>query len=47
MKLTKKQLTQAIAKYARKHGFYARTVRAVSALRYAAIAAFKLERKTS
>lgn len=37
MKLTRKQLSAAIKAYARKHGFYARTVRAVSSLRYAAI----------
>jgi hypothetical protein len=36
-KLTKTELTQAYTHYARRHGFYVRTVRAVSALRYAAI----------
>ncbi len=36
MKLTRKELTAAIARYARKHGYFSRTVRAVSALRYAA-----------
>jgi hypothetical protein len=35
--MTRKQLTKAIQKYARKHGYYARTVRAVTALRIAAI----------
>ena len=35
--MTTKQLTQAIQKYARRHGYYARTVRAVTALRIAAI----------
>ena len=37
MKLTKKQLTQAIRAYARRHGFYARTVRTCTSLRYAAV----------
>ena len=40
-KLTKKQLSQAVQKYARKHGWYARTVRTVTALRYAAIAEYQ------
>lgn len=40
MKLTKKQLTDAIRSYAKRHGYYARTVRAVSCLRYAAIKDF-------
>lgn len=35
-RLGKKELTQAIARYARRHGYYARTVRAVSALHLAA-----------
>ncbi len=35
--MTRKEMTKAIQKYARKHGYYARTVRAVSILRYAAI----------
>jgi len=37
MKLTKKQLTEAVAKYARKHGFSASTVRVCTSLRLAAI----------
>ena len=41
MKLTKKQLTQAVNRYARKHGYYARTVRTVSSLRYAAIQEYR------
>ena len=36
-KLTRSELTKAIARYARRHNFYARTVRAVSVLRQAAI----------
>lgn len=36
-KLTKKQISQAVQKFARKHGWYARTVRTVSSLFYAAI----------
>ena len=35
--LTRKQLTKAIQRYARKHGYYARTVRTVTVLRLAAI----------
>jgi hypothetical protein len=35
-RLGKKELTQAIARYARRHGYYARTVRAVSELHLAA-----------
>jgi len=38
MKLTSKETTKAVAKYARKHGFSASTVRACTSLRYAAIA---------
>lgn len=41
MKLTSKQLTQAIQRYARRHGFYARTVRTMTSLRLAAIAEWK------
>ncbi len=37
MKLTKSQMTQAIQQYARRHGYYARTVRAVTVLWLAAI----------
>lgn len=40
-KLTRKELTQAVARYARRHGYYARTVRAVTVLFNAAIAAHK------
>ena len=39
--MSKKELTQAIRSYARKHGHYASTVRTVSALLYAAIAEWK------
>ena len=39
-KLTSKEITQAIAAYARKHGMYASTVRTVSVHFYAAIAAY-------
>lgn len=35
--LTQKELTKAVARYARLHGHFASTVRAVSSLRYAAI----------
>jgi hypothetical protein len=42
-KLTSKEMTKAIAAYARTHGFYVRTVRTVSSLRYAAIDAFKVK----
>ncbi len=41
MKLSKKELTKAIAIYARKHGYYQRTVRSISVLFYAAIAEYK------
>lgn len=37
MKLTRKELTKAIACYARKHGYYASTVRTVTVLFNAAI----------
>ena len=37
MKLTSKELTKAIASYARRHGYYARTVRGMTSLRLAAI----------
>lgn len=37
MKLTAKQRTVAIRRYARKHGYYARTVRAVRVLFLAAL----------
>lgn len=40
-KLTKKQITIAIQSYARHHGYYARTVRAVSSLFYAALAEYR------
>jgi hypothetical protein len=39
-RLTSRELTRAIAGYARRHGFYARTVRTNSALRAAAVAEF-------
>ena len=41
MKLTRKELTQAVQRYARKHGFYARTVRGMTVLRLAAIAEWR------
>lgn len=44
MKLTNAQMTKAIQTYARKNGYFARTVRDVSSLRYAAFAAFKSAR---
>lgn len=37
MRLTRKQLTAAVARYARKHGYYARTVRTMTVLLRAAI----------
>lgn len=37
-KLTRKELTTAVKRYARKHGFYHRTVRNVTSLRRSAIA---------
>ncbi len=40
MKLTKAQLTQAVQAYARRHGFYTRTVRGMTSLRRAAIKEF-------
>ena len=40
MKLTNSQMTKAIAAYARKYGYFARTVRDVSRLRYAAFAEY-------
>ena len=36
-RLTKSELTVAVQRYARRHGYYARTVRTVSSLFYAAI----------
>lgn len=36
-RLRKRELTQAIARYARRHGFFARTVRAVSSIKFEAI----------
>lgn len=36
-KLSKTELTKAIARFARKHGYYARTVRNMTSLRLAAI----------
>lgn len=45
MKITHKQQTQAIAQYARKHGYYARTVRAVTSLRYEAIKLWQTKNK--
>ncbi len=41
MKLSNNQVTEAVTKYARKHGHYVRTVRTVSNLRYAAIREWK------
>ena len=41
MKLSRKEHTAAISRYARLRGYYARTVRAVSALRYEAIREWK------
>lgn len=35
--MTKTNTTKAIARYARRHGFYARTVRAVTTLRECAV----------
>lgn len=40
-KLTKKEITRAIQRYARRHDFYARTVREVSSLFYAALAEWR------
>lgn len=40
-KLTRTELTQAIRRYARKHNYYASTVRTVSTLFYAAIAEWR------
>ena len=40
-KLTKSEMAKALARYARRHGYYARTVRTCSALRYAAIAEWR------
>lgn len=36
-KLTKSEVTKAVQQYARRHGYYARTVRTVSSLFYAAL----------
>lgn len=41
MKLSKSELTRAFDRYARRHGFYVRTVRAVTSLRQAAISEWK------
>lgn len=43
MKLTKKQLTVAVNKYARRHNHYVSTVRAVTSLRLAAIREYVAE----
>lgn len=40
-KLTKTEMTQAVRRYARRHGHYVRTVRTMSVLRMAAIAEFR------
>lgn len=40
-KLTKTELTRAVARFARKYGYYARTIRAVTVLFNAAINEFK------
>jgi len=37
MKLSRSDLTKAVQRYARKHGYYARTVRSMTRLRLAAI----------
>jgi hypothetical protein len=37
MKLSRKDLTKAVARYARKHGYYVSTVRNMTRLRYDAI----------
>lgn len=37
-KLTRKEITAAVKRYARKHGFYHRTVRSITSLRRSAIA---------
>lgn len=37
MKITKAQRTKAVARFARRYGFYARTVRNITALRYRAV----------
>lgn len=40
-KLPKTEITKAICRYARRHEFYARTVREVSSLFYAALAEWR------
>jgi hypothetical protein len=40
-KLTKLELTKAYTRYARSHGFYVRTVRDVTDLKYRAIREFR------
>lgn len=42
-KLSKKQITKAVNRYARRYGYYARTVRTMSRLFYAAIAEYRKE----
>lgn len=39
-RLTKRELTKAVAAYCRKHGHFARTVRTMTVLRYAAVREF-------
>ncbi len=41
MKLTRKELTLACQRYARRHGYYTRTVRTMTRLFLAAIAEWK------
>lgn len=43
MKLKNSEVTKAVQTYARKYGYYTRTVRDVSVLRYAAIAEYKVK----
>lgn len=44
MKLTKSQMQMAVRLYARKHDLYVRTVKAISAYRYAAFREYIAER---
>lgn len=44
-KFTAKELTKAIARYARRHNWHASTVRTMTSLRYAAMAEWRTEGK--
>lgn len=42
-RIGQRERTRAIARYARRHGWYARTVRTCTSLRYAAMAEWRVD----